>query len=258
MPALLALWTLAAGPAHAGCDDVASDLSVVTFNTWGLPSPVARDRRGRLPRIASWLEQRGYDIAGLQEVWRGAVSLLPLPSIRREYGGDSGLALVTPHPVSNAVQHTFQAERGFDRFKSKGLMTTEVWVDEREPLVVGVTHLQAGGAVRNARVRADQVEEILGQVGGEDRPVLLMGDFNLYEGSDVDAATRDRLEAAGFVDVAAVAGATQGTYPGGTHRFDRIYVRDGKERCLVPSAAKVLDGDLSDHHAVEAALGLGE
>lgn len=245
-------------PAHATCGEAGSDervdLSVLTYNVWGLPSPIASDRRGRLPRIASWLDERSYDIAGLQEIWRSAVRLLPLPSVRDARRGDSGLALVTPHPVQDSAQHTFSAERGFDRFKAKGMLSASIEVDGT-PVEVGVTHLQAGGGARNAQVRAAQVEELLSWTD-TDQPVVLMGDFNLYEGEAIDDQTRQRLEDSGFVDVAATAGATRGTYPGRSDRFDRIYVRSGSRHCLTSQAAEVLQLELSDHRPVEATVEL--
>ncbi|MEZ4234931.1 MAG: hypothetical protein R3F59_01950 [Myxococcota bacterium] len=263
-PSLGLLWMLVA-PAHACPFDDAgageAPLSVLTFNAWGLPRPVAVDRRGRLPRIAGWLEDQGYDVAGLQELWRGAVRLFPWSrgGLTAPMGarGDSGLALVTPHEVRDTRLYEYAAERGFDAWKAKGLLMAELVVDDGREVTVGVTHLQAGGSARNASVRAAQIDELLGQLGDDDRATVLMGDFNLYADQPADAASWKRLEDAGFVDVAAASGETRGTYPGRTDRFDRIYVRDGASRCWVPRRAEVIDpdrGGLSDHRAVEAEM----
>lgn len=245
-------------PTHAACGDPGSqedvELSVLTYNVWGLPSPLATDRRGRLSRIASWLDERSYDIAGLQEIWRGAVRLLPLPSVRDARRGDSGLALITPHPVRESAQHVFTAERGFDRFKAKGMLSAAIDLDGTS-VEVGVTHLQAGGGSRNARIRAAQVEELLSWTETEG-PVVLVGDFNLYKDQPIDEQTRQHLEDRGFVDVAAASSATQGTYPGRADRFDRIYVRSGTRHCLMSQAAEVLQLELSDHRPVEARVKL--
>ncbi|MEZ4320529.1 MAG: endonuclease/exonuclease/phosphatase family protein [Myxococcota bacterium] len=246
--ALLAL----SAPALA-CDGDGASLKIVTLNTWGLPSPIAPDRSSRLPRIERWLDEAGVDVAGLQEVWRGALKLLRNPIQTGDPQGDAGLALRSKHPISDASVHTFTAERGIDALKAKGVLSGRVEL-ENQPMHVAVTHLQSGGGSRNADVRARQVDEILTTVGHDDAPLVLMGDFNFYEDDPTDQRTHDRLLAEGFVDAAGDLGATRGTYPGLRHRFDRIYVRS---RCGVAQSAEVLDAqDLSDHRPVVVDLTL--
>lgn len=253
---------LAMASANAECPtstaaEATAPLSVVTLNAWGLPAPVAVDRRGRLPRIARWLDEQGYDVAGLQEVWRGALRLLPRPGaglMAPQAGQDHGLALVTPHEVHGTEIHAYSSERGFDAWKGKALLVAHLAVDDGRELTVGVTHLQAGGGRRNSAVRSQQVDELLSVLQRDDHATVLMGDFNLYEDEPTDAETWSRLEEAGFVDVAARTGATRGTYPGRSDRFDRIYVRDGDGRCWRPQRAEVLETELSDHRPVEATV----
>lgn len=240
-------------PASA-CDG--PELRVATLNAWGLPAPVAADRRGRMPRIARWVEDRGYDVAGLQELWHGALRLFDAPNLTLpNQESDSGLALVTRHPVLSSHTVTFREERGFDAWKAKGVLLAEVAPGgATEPLVVGVTHLQAGGGARAAQVRESQVVELLAALP-DDRPTVLLGDFNLYDDQPADVASYDRLRAAGFVDVGEDRGALGGTYPGLPDRFDRIWVR-ASGRCLEAERAEVIDPHLSDHLAVEADLSM--
>jgi endonuclease/exonuclease/phosphatase family metal-dependent hydrolase len=240
------------GSASAGCDgEGALNLSVVTLNAWGLPEPIARDRAGRMPKIARWLDEQGFDLAGLQEVWRGARGLLPLRLSIPDAREDSGLALQTPHAVDHLDLHAFQAERGLDALKSKGVLVADV-TKGGDTFTVAVTHLQAGGGERNAGVRSAQVDEILGVLERSEHPVVLLGDFNLYADEAVDGRTRDRLDAEGFVDAAEAVGATGGTYPGLKDRFDRVFVRGG---CVEPRSAEVLDRlALSDHHPVRVEM----
>lgn len=236
-------------------------ITVATLNTWGLPSPVARDRRGRLPLIASWLRERSYDLTGLEELWQGArrwllFTELVFPAQR----GDSGLAIVTDWPLYHTVSHVFGAERGIDSWKAKGLLAAEVRIDETA-LRFGVTHLQSGGGVRNAAVRALQVDEILetldeGFPGTGDVPVVLLGDFNLYDDIALDQRTRSVLEEAGFVDVAVATGTLGPTYPGMPDRFDRVWVRQTATTAIVPRQSQILAKGFSDHHALEATLGI--
>lgn len=246
-----------AGPASA-TEAEGQQLDVVTWNAWGLPSPIAQKRKARLPQIADWLDAEGYDVVGLQEVWRGARGLLArvrpyLPAA----DGDSGLALVTRHPLRELELHPYEAARGVDAWKAKGVLEAEVEIDGA-PVHVAVTHLQAGGSARSATVRAAQIDQMLSWItaDGDDRPTVLMGDFNLYDGQEADEASLQRLHDAGFVDAVAAVGEHRGTYPGVSHRFDRIFVRGA----VSPSAAAVLEeaAPLSDHLPVSATVALTE
>jgi endonuclease/exonuclease/phosphatase family metal-dependent hydrolase len=259
------MWILLCGAALAltppapDAEPTQTRLSVATLNTWGLPAPVASDRRGRLPLIASWLSERSYDVAGLEELWAGAHRWFPLRDlVLPQQRGDSGLAIVTSWPVVQTLSHAFVYERGIDKLKAKGLLTAEIEIDGT-PVMVGVTHLQAGGTPRNAAVRAMQVEEILTFLDAHESdtmPVVLMGDFNLYDKLPTDDRSRRSLETAGFVDAAQATGTRDGTYPGYPDRFDRIYVRDHGSVSLVPEQSEVIRKGFSDHHAVEATLRL--
>jgi len=248
------LWSTS--PVEASCGDHQETLSVATLNAWGLPSPVASDRRGRMPLIAKWLQDRRYDVAGLEEMWKGALRLFHVPGLTTpDRDVDSGLALMTKYQVREKQLHTYSAEVGFDRLKSKGVLSADLDVDGKM-LTVAVTHLQAGRGARAAYVRDSQVSELL-RVLDRSKPTVLLGDFNMYEDQSTDARSIHRLETAGFVDVAARIGATDPTYPGLSDRFDRIYVRETQDRCLSPKSASVIDAHLSDHRAVEATIALG-
>jgi endonuclease/exonuclease/phosphatase family metal-dependent hydrolase len=256
------MWLLLFGAALAlppETESTQTRLSVATLNTWGLPAPVASDRRGRLPLIANWLSERSYDVAGLEELWAGARQWFPLRDlVLPQQRGDSGLALVTSWPVAKTMSHVFTYERGFDKLKAKGLLTAEVEI-EGTPVLVGVTHLQAGGSPRHAAVRALQIVEILSfleEHESDTMPVVLMGDFNLYDELVMDDRSRRSLESAGFVDAAQATGTYDGTYPGYPDRFDRIYVRNHDSLSLVPEQSEVIRKTFSDHHAVEATLRL--
>lgn len=248
---LLPLWlTLSASPAWAGCEQ--DSLRVATFNTWGLPAPIAPNRRARLAGLEGFADELGADVVGLQEVWKGARPLVDLPglllgSLRL---GDSGLGLASTLPAqTDAVRH-FRTAGGVDRLKKKGVLRAEVEFGG-EPVDVLVTHLQAGESARAADIRAAQIAEIVAFAG--DGPTLLIGDLNLYD--NLDAVGEARLVEAGFVDAAAAAGATEPTYRGGEHRLDRVLVRDGSAGCLAPRTARVVESELSDHHAVVVELG---
>lgn len=231
---------------------------VVTMNAWGLPEPIAPDRRDRLPLIADFVRERTPDLVAFQEVWRGAVSLLGLDGLRREgRDGDSGLALWSPHPVRDVRAHTFRAARSVDAWKDKGVLAATVDFPDLGVVRVLVTHLQAGDGSRNAAVRAAQVEQILSLV--DDRPTMVLGDFNFYVDEPLDVASAGRLAERGLVDAAVHLGSIEPTYPGSSHRFDQVWLAG-----LVPTALEVIAYDddprtrnpprLSDHRPVRVGI----
>lgn len=232
-------------------------LRIVTLNAWGLPFPIAfHPRYIRFPRIARFLQERGFHVAALQEVWRGAPRLelpgLVLPDHRH---GDSGLALVSQLPVLDKVSRAFKAARGIDAWKHKGWLRALVQLPDGRAAHVVSTHLQAGGGPKNAHVRARQVDEILEHLADLDGPQVVLGDFNLHARQLEDRDTAARLEAAGFDDAAA---AIPSTYVFRNERFDRILLRDGGDLAWTAHSARLASKIpfLSDHLPVEAELSL--
>ncbi len=246
------------GPAEAAdCAPVGASLDVVTYNTWGLPEPVARDRAARFPQIASMVREDRADLTGLQEVWRGSLRLLDLDLLRSDEAGDNGLALVTPHPVTDSRVIAFEAASGVDRMKAKGALASTVRLPELGETRVVVTHMQAGPGERAASVRARQVEALFQLTEDEDQPAILMGDFNLHADSPTDQAIARELAERGWLDLAELRGDPQSTFIGKEERFDRILVRAGPGRCLTPLLVEVPQIRLSDHLPVRAIIGVG-
>jgi endonuclease/exonuclease/phosphatase family metal-dependent hydrolase len=237
-------------------------LDVLTLNVWGLPWPLSRRRRQRFQAITDRIAPRHDDVVGLQEVWGDSHRLLPRLRPHRPHGeGDSGLALAGRHaPVELPRLSPFRRARSTDALASKGLLHATMDVPGVGPLCVLVTHLQAG---RHADVRAHQVDEILDAAGHLDGPAVLMGDFNFDDRLRDDHASDARIASAGFVDAAAAVGCHEPTWhPGDAwlprrgrgQRFDRIYVRSGREVALRPASAEVLDVGVSDHRPLHARL----
>ena len=230
---------------------------MLTLNTWGLPYPIASiDRRRRFPAIQEFLQEHPCDVVGLQEVWRGALQLLDLDGLEhaRENRQDTGLALLSPHPISDLVETSFSRGRGFDRLKQKGVLRARVHHPEHGPLWVFVTHLQAGAGSADAQVRAEQTQELIDQITLAGGPLIALGDFNYEDDQPADLRSLQRLKRAGLVDAADQAGATAATYPQSGQRYDRIFIRNSPQQQLHTAAAAVLDYDvlagqpiLSDH-----------
>lgn len=234
-------------------------VSVATLNAWGLPFPIAASRKSRLPAIARFLERGGFDVVGLQEVWDGAQKHLPARGLLfPPRGGDSGLALASPHPTSAPTVRHFRSARGFDALKKKGVIASKVSLPGKGDLWTVVTHLQAGSGPKNALVRAHQIDDVLDVVSGLDGPAVVVGDFNLYD-DPTDHASLGRLLASGLVDAAETKGAVAPTYRTGGERFDRVFVRstDGVRLTAVDAQVIQYGGDvplLSDHLPVHVEL----
>lgn len=261
--ALSAFATASSAPAAAAPPPQATAfdgvISVATLNAWGLPFPIARKRGERMARIARFVSEREFHVVGLQEVWRGARKLLDVDHVRYPAAGaDSGLALASSLPSTTPSLVPFEHARGPDRWKTKGVLTSQVQLDADRAVWMVVTHLQAGASQRNQRVRSHQVDTLLSVLEGLDGPAVVIGDFNLYD-RPLDRESAARLEASGLLDAAAEVGAIAPTFPGSAHRFDRVYVRAGQRVDLVPTTGTVLvNGSdvpwLSDHHPVAVDL----
>ncbi len=228
---------------------------LATANIWGLPAPLSwPPRRVRFPRLRGWLEAGlNLDVVALQEHWRipGRTRALldRLELIHPAPGeGDSGLALHTRLRVLACDHGTFREgavhplER---RFSRKGWQ--RVVVDAGTRVEVFNTHLEAHAGDRHARVRAAQLDELLGVAAGAAGAVVLAGDFNLYADGAEDRVSLASIEAAGFEDAVAPFDPTA-TYArfGRRERFDRVFVRG-----LRSKAARVdVHARLADHHPV--------
>jgi endonuclease/exonuclease/phosphatase family metal-dependent hydrolase len=251
LPLLLGLLCGPAAAATPAAPEPA--LEVATLNTWGLPYPVsAIAPRERFPRIERYLDRIDADIVGLQEVWRGARRLLRVPGLHlRESPHDTGLALVSPHPVRAMHEARYTEGRGVDRLKTKGVIWAEVDTPAAGRVSVFVTHLQAGPGPDNAAVRAAQVSQLLTHTRTTALPAVLLGDFNFDPDEPADRAAAGALAAAGFADAAAQIDREAATHPGDGHRYDRVYLRSGLRRALHARAARVdatpPEGPLSDH-----------
>jgi len=246
-------------------------LDVLTMNLWGLPWPLARDRRARKRRFLDHLLGTSYDIVGIQELWwpwRAAFQLesLLLPDGQR----DSGLALAGRLQATDRPRvHHFHAGNGIDRLKRKGIMTARVTPETGGgEISVHVTHLQAGP--RKSGVRARQVDELLEVVGANSGPAIVMGDFNFHAGDPVDEKAIERLASAGLDDAIPDGGEDNATYESTNpyvrrrkcaERFDRVFLKSAGGTRLAAKAVRVLNDlvhPFSDHHPLHVCVQVGD
>ncbi|MCC6621768.1 MAG: endonuclease/exonuclease/phosphatase family protein [Deltaproteobacteria bacterium] len=260
-------------------------LDILTLNTWGFRWPLARHRKARFGRIQQHLREASYDVVALQELWRGAPEVLGDTGMawagregqtaRKTRMVDSGLGVKVRRGFERSVQavmtlvRSFARHSGFDRAKHKGIFGVELAIDNIGPVTLVNTHLQASRGA--ARVRRTQLDEILAAVDTISTPVILCGDFNLFDAHHEDRAGHRSLGGAGFHDASETIDRpdatylTKNPYVGGSEdeRFDRIYLRDGvchgqKVRIVAESVKVIVDhgAPMSDHEAVAARLRL--
>jgi endonuclease/exonuclease/phosphatase family metal-dependent hydrolase len=240
-------------------------LDVLTINLWGLPWPLARDRRRRRRRFERHVIETAYDLIGIQELWWPWNRSLDVDSVVcPESNRDSGLALAGRLSATEParIRH-FRHRPGFDRLKRKGVLSSRIRCGHGLDVAVHVTHLQAGRGHGDVRTR--QVDELLEVVCADDAPALVLGDFNFYAGNPEDCASDARLRSCGFEDTADAVD-PQATYTSANRyvwrrrcaeRFDRIFFRNGRGtrfRVLEVEALSELGAPVSDHHPVRARL----
>jgi endonuclease/exonuclease/phosphatase family metal-dependent hydrolase len=258
MVCTMALWSALAfaEPVQAVAPQNDAGIRAGTLNVWGLPWPLAPGRKARLKRIRTWMDQSDLDVVALQEVWGrsrrhlvdeglGGMTLV-LPDTAR----DSGLAMATRHTVLQDQMVVFQARRGPDALKRKGAWFVTLELPGDQTLTVGTLHLQAGPSPKNAAVRRTQVQTVLREM--PQGPMLLMGDFNLHRDHDADLQSHQTLVDGGLTEVTP-GKKGRGTSRYGTHRLDRLYVRDLDALGWVAMPVGVSrDHVFSDHFPVQA------
>lgn len=269
MLALLVPVVLGAPPDSAEEPVEPVQVSVMSWNVWGLRWPLSLDRSDRMEGVPGELEQA--DVVGLQEAWIGARRQIDAPlHLPQEQPGDSGLAYAGRlcGATTLALFHPFTSRTGIERFKRKGILEAEVLI-EGIPVRVYNTHLQHGPA--SDLVRSEQIGQLLELLAAHQEPAIVMGDFNFYRDSPVDSETIERMGAAGLRDVAEELGQQQATFrfdnryaqrsglEEGRERFDRVYLRDGAEVAVEPMGVDVVryrKQPLSDHQPVLAHIQL--
>jgi len=259
-------------------------LDMMTLNTWGFRWPLARHRATRFDRLQRHLSEDQYDVVLLQELWAGAKTALgdtgmvwtgeDAQTQRGVRMVESGLGVKVRRGLSRSVGavrelvRSFSHHRGWDRVKTKGIFSVEVQTSQG-PVTFVNTHLQA--QENQARIRRTQLDEVLEALDQTRTPVVLAGDFNLFDRNAEDRAAAASLERHGFRDASLSLDRPDATYLSANpyvperddHRFDRIYLRDGaraadgrRVRLTAESVHVIVDhtAPFSDHEAVAAKI----
>lgn len=246
---------LAASLASAGT------LKVLTFNAAGIP--LVHPRLGeRIRGAGAAIAAGGWDIAGLQELWRdgdsdrlAAASGLPHAArSRRRLAFRSGLTVLSRWPIVRteerafsvvrpSLRHLFQGET----IPAKGFLFARVSAPGGE-LDVYAAHTLAD--YREARYRLLRMTELFELAEGvrelsEGRPFVILGDLNSGHG---DAEYDLFLDLLGLDDTCAPGGKEACGDPRRPKRIDHILL-PGR---LAAKAGRALGEDLSDHSGYSA------
>lgn len=204
------------------------ELSIATWNCFGMAQGVVDALlAGRAPHSARFRDDEvhaalhGHHIICVQEILsndaqaffdrlgsariRDANRLRLKPLTLR----GSGLGLAGDFTIAESAVHTFGGVRsGWDRFARKGTLHARLSMDSgRVSLDVLNVHLQSGydaSAVAIRRAQIDEVGRRVRELGSEDRPFIVCGDFNVC-GLGQRSSDYERLRAAlpGFEDLGA-------------------------------------------------------
>jgi hypothetical protein len=187
-------------------------LKAIYWNCWTLPK-VATDHhmtgveRARIeaPIIA------GYDIAILNEAWGNAVKEIfeathpfhcktpKLPT--RLY--DSGLMILSKYPITNVDYHLYEEGSDWDWFTSKGILGCNITLNQRTPLYIITSHMQAGNTKIDGRNRLNQSIELIRFLRSkvtDPYNTFFIGDINMRP-VDIAEPTDDDIIREGCLDM---------------------------------------------------------
>lgn len=166
------------------------NLTVLTFNVWGIPSWMNHEPRTRYARIAMALGRLHPDLVLLQEVWTKSaqavvptsggwlVAEAPSPNFFRR----NGLVVLSRMPISGGEFHPFSEASFPDSLVCKGALKVTVEAPGGERLNIWNVHLQADAP----RVCLRQIKQLAAWVRDADdgqAADLVGGDFNSTPGS---------------------------------------------------------------------------
>jgi endonuclease/exonuclease/phosphatase family metal-dependent hydrolase len=170
----------------------AEELTLVTYNIWGLPPLINFASSKRYIQIARELQRLDADLVLLQEVWtKKALEALPtnrnwsVASARPVcFFERNGLVVLSKFPILGGEFHPFTAAALPDALVTKGALKVTIEMADKRRVNVWDVHLQDG---HSYRTRRRQIAELLGWIrGAADGQLadLVGGDFNCAPDSE--------------------------------------------------------------------------
>ena len=179
-------------------DSHLGSIRILLWNVWLLPPPLSdMIVRSRASRISQLLTD--YDIVILNEAFTYKSQLLAktkypyrISLTRRSCFDflDSGLILLSAHPIIKSAMEHFNSRKKWDRLASKGVLFCRIRLRNGEEIDVYGTHMQAGSSDGEQQSRDEQARQlaefILRHSGEEGRRVVVAGDMNMGPAINAD------------------------------------------------------------------------
>ncbi len=271
-PVTLVLFLLLAAPpggAAAGPESV--ELAVLSYNTHGLASWIARDDpESRFPRIAEAADH--YDLVLLQEDFQhhallvehtGHPHVLRGNDPRNPFVNGDGLTVLASRSVraiEPALRHAYGTCSGWvgnahDCWATKGLFGVRVTLANGASIDAYDLHLNAGREEPDRIVRHEQLRQVAEQIRRESdgRAVIIAGDFNMSFDDDEERELVEKFRKELALEDP---GIDPRDSPLWTSRIDYIFFRQGDRVRMDLTEAGVAEeflwegAPLSDHPAL--------
>lgn len=167
---------------------VSDDLSVLSYNVWGLPSLLGTKRKERFERLGATLN--AYDVVALQEAYSDDIEILKQSSgfphhFRLDNGSllktNSGLYILSKYPISKTASTTFNSCAGANCLANKGILMVQVEHPKIGPVDVYTTHYQEDDTAKAKQIRINENNRVLQEFilrNASKHPVIITGDFS--------------------------------------------------------------------------------
>jgi endonuclease/exonuclease/phosphatase (EEP) superfamily protein YafD len=166
-------------------------ITILLWNVWLLPPPLSDTIvRSRASQISPLLAN--YDIVILNEAFTHKSRLLSQTTYPYKVNLgrkscfdllDSGIIILSAHPVVKSEMEHFRTRSKWDRLASKGIIFCRIRLPSGKEIDVYGTHMQAGHSNSEQTSRNEQghqlAEFILRHSGEDGRNVVLAGDMNM-------------------------------------------------------------------------------
>lgn len=175
----------------------AEDMKLLTWNVFMLPKPINFSKQvERTHLIAAELKKTDYDIILLQEAFIARFRNTVAYELRDKYPHtahlsksrrllhfiNSGLFILSKHPIEILNHHYYNHCTHSDCFSSKGALLIEMTLPSGKKVQIATSHMQAWDDKKAVEVRKQQIEELNDLLKTYSRPgvpQILSGDLNI-------------------------------------------------------------------------------
>jgi len=186
------------------CLPIENNLNLASLNVWGIPSFLGGRAPKRFTEIGNILASQQYDIICLQEMWDKRTKEIiirsgyPFVVDDGRYPGlknSSGLVTLSKFPIIEQTFTAFENASTIEKFVKKGILRTRILspLGEVEILNVHMCSDTESSLEKATLIRLKQIQQLksLVQKYSIQRPVIVMGDFNVTDGHNDSNALTD-------------------------------------------------------------------